>query len=67
LARKIRILGEKNSNSWREKFEFFRGLGGLGLDSKNFWGTDFLSFLEWNFGFEFADPRGILENPANYS
>ena len=29
------------------------------LESKNFWEQTFASFLEWNFGLEFADPRGI--------
>ena len=34
-------------------------LGRRWVDSKNFSEHTFASFLEWNFGLEFADPRGI--------
>ena len=40
--------------------------GPRGLDGKNFWEENFAKFLEWNFGLEFAENRGVLGNPANY-
>ncbi len=44
----------------------FFGVGRQGeadLIVRFFWG--FASFLDWNFGLEFADPRGDCENQAN--
>ena len=46
-------------NDLRNRGSFQKMIGAHVQDSKIFWQQNFASFLEWNFGLQFAHPRGI--------
>ena len=55
---KIQVL-EKDNKIVNFIMTSMVGAKETGVDCKNFWEQTFASFLEWNFGLEFSDPRGI--------